>query len=193
VWAIYDAVPERLRAAVLLGAFAGLRVAEACALKVADVDFIRGVVHPKRQWPDRPLKTAGADTPIPIPRELALMLAASVQKYPGEMMVTSESRDGRCSPSTVAGAMREVREDVEGLPESFTFHDLRHYLASLLIASGADVKIVQARLRHATAVTTLDTYGHLWPDADESTRTAVGAVIRERIGATADALRTDSR
>lgn len=39
---------------------------------------------------------------------------------------------------------------------------------------------MQARMRHATARTTLDTYGHLWPDADESTRTAIGAVIAER-------------
>ncbi len=34
---------------------------------------------------------------------------------------------------------------------------LRHYYASLLISSGADVKVVQARLRHASAKTTLDT------------------------------------
>lgn len=51
-----------------------------------------------------------------------------------------------------------------GLPDGFRFHDLRHYFASLLIASGADVKTVQARLRHASAKTTLGTYGHLWPD-----------------------------
>ena len=55
---------------------------------------------------------------------------------------------------------------------------MRHSLASLLIASGADIKTVQARMRHATARTT---YGHLWPDADESTRTAIGAVIAARI------------
>ena len=36
-------------------------------------------------------------------------------------------------------------------------------------------------MRHATARTTLDTYGHLWPDADESTRSAIGAVIAERM------------
>jgi hypothetical protein len=62
----------------------------------------------------------------------------------------------------------------------------QHYLASLLIASGADVKVVQARLRHASAKTTLDTYGQLWPDADESTRGAVAAVLAAR----ADSLRT---
>ena len=67
-----------------------------------------------------------------------------------------------------------------GLPPDFRFHDLRHYLASMLIASGADVKVVQARLRHASAKTTLDTYAHLWPDSDESTRTAIDAVMIAR-------------
>lgn len=50
--------------------------------------------------------------------------------------------------------------------------------ASLLIASGLDVKVVQARLRHASAKTTLDTYGHLWPDRDDTSRAAVAAVYR---------------
>jgi integrase len=38
------------------------------------------------------------------------------------------------------------------------------------------VKVVQARLRHASAKTTLDTYAHLWPDTEEPTRTATGKV-----------------
>ena len=87
--------------------------------------------------------------------------------------------------------MRDVREKVDGLPEEFTFHDLRHYLASLLIASGADIKTVQARMRHASATTTLDTYGHLWPDADESTRAAIGAVITDRLNDHSDFLASD--
>jgi len=45
-------------------------------------------------------------------------------------------------------------------------------------------------MRHTTAATTLDVYGHLWPDADESTRAAVGAAITARRETTADALRT---
>jgi hypothetical protein len=43
------------------------------------------------------------------------------------------------------------------------------------------VKTVQARLRHGSAKTTLDTYGHLWPDRDESTRAAIDAVIQARL------------
>jgi integrase len=58
--------------------------------------------------------------------------------------------------------------------------DLRRYLASLLIGSGLDVKAVQHRFRHGSAKTTLDTYGHLWPDSDESARAAVGAVLAAR-------------
>lgn len=50
--------------------------------------------------------------------------------------------------------------------------DSRHFYASLLIASGANVKVVHARLLPAAASTTLDTYGHRWSDSDESTRTA---------------------
>jgi len=40
--------------------------------------------------------------------------------------------------------------------------------------------VVQARLRHASAKTTLDTYAHLWPDSDESTRTAIDGVMQAR-------------
>jgi integrase len=191
IWALYDAVPEHLRVAVLLGAFAGLRVGEAAGLRVADVDFIRGIVHPVQQFGGKPLKTEGSDQPVPIPRELTLLLSASVATYGTEWMVTNGC--GRASSRVVImRAIAAARSKVEGLPEGFSYHDLRHYLASLLIASGADIKTVQARLRHATASTTLDTYGHLWPDADESTRAAIGAVIRDHLAATADDLRTDT-
>jgi integrase len=181
VWAIHDGMPDHLKVAVLLGAFAGLRVAEVSGLRVADVDFIRGVVDPHEQWPSKPLKTDGSAQPIPIPRDLALMLSASVQKYPSRMMVTNGLGTDRCGPWIIERAVREVRGKIDGLPEKFSFHDLRHFFASLLIADGKDIKTVQAMMRHASARTTLDTYGHLWPDADESTRTAVGAVIKQRL------------
>lgn len=44
VWRLHDAMPEHVRVAMLLGAFAGLRVTEAVALRIADVDFTRAVV-----------------------------------------------------------------------------------------------------------------------------------------------------
>jgi hypothetical protein len=41
---------------------------------------------------------------------------------------------------------------------------LRHTAASLAIASGANVKVVQQMLGHKSAIMTLDLYGHLFPD-----------------------------
>lgn len=180
VWQLYDLFPERIRPAVLLGAFVGLRLAETCGLRPGDVDFMRGIVHPQVQYPAEPLKTSISQTPVPIPASLAAELSAHIATY-GHRESLLTGRDGRqLSPWAVERAMRTARKKVDGLPAGFRYHDLRHYFASLLIASGADVKTVQARLRHASAKTTLDTYGHIWPDRDESTRAAVGAVIAAR-------------
>jgi integrase len=185
VWALHDAMPEQLRAAVLVGAFAGLRLAEACGLRVSDVVYMRGIVTPAVQFPAEPLKTDYSRTPVPIPRSLALRLSAQVQRWPGETVLTG--RDGKqLSTWALERAMRTARKKVPGLPEGFRYHDLRHYLASLLIASGADVKVVQNRLRHGSASTTLDIYAHLWPDQDESTRAAIERVMAAKFGAASD-------
>lgn len=96
------------------------------------------------------------------------------------------------SPRTMERAFNKARakviaDEVEaGVPvrdrldASFRFHDLRHYFASYLISSGVDIKTVQKRLRHASAKTTLDVYGHMFPDRDDSTRDAVSAAFDER-------------
>lgn len=182
MWALHDAMPEHLRPAILLGAFGGLRLAEACGLRVVDVDFMRGVISPAVQYPAEPLKTETSKTPVPIPRSLALELSRHATR---ETLLT-DLYDKQLAPWTLERAIRSARAKVPGLSPDFRYHDLRHYLASMLIASGADVKVVQARLRHASAKTTLDTYAHLWPDADESTRAAIDAVMAAR----ADSLRT---
>jgi hypothetical protein len=41
-----------------------------------------------------------------------------------------------------------------------------------------------------SAKTTLDTYGHLWPDSDDSTRAAVDDVIATKVNRVADYVRT---
>ncbi|GAA4518349.1 tyrosine-type recombinase/integrase [Actinoallomurus oryzae] len=181
VWALYEAMPERYRASILLGAFVGLRIAEACGQRVDDVDFMRGIVHPRFQFPAEPLKTETSRTPVPISRMLATeYLAPHVERWPAETLLTADPDGGQLEPWRLERAFRTARGKVDGLPAGFRFQDLRHYFASLLIASGADVKVVQARVRHASAKTTLDVYGHLWPDRDESTREAVDAVLMAR-------------
>lgn len=185
VWALYDAFPERQRVAVLLAAMVGLRNAELGGLRVADVDFLRGVITPAVQYGGEPLKTASSKWSVPIPRELVDELAAQVARWPAETLLT-DTNGNPLAPWTLDRTLRRVRPSIDGLPDEFRLHDLRHYFASLLIASGADVKVVQRRLRHASAKTSLDTYGHLWPDSDDTTRAAVASVLSDR----ADFLRT---
>ena len=60
-------------------------------------------------------------------------------------------------------AGRGVAAGAIGIPDLHP-HQLRHTAASLAIASGADVKVVQQMLGHASATMTLDTYGHLFED-----------------------------
>src|SRR5882672_6784199 len=73
--------------------------------------------------------------------------------------------------------------------EGLVPHGLRHTTASLAISAGANVKVVQRLLGHATAAMTLDRYGHLLND-DLS---GVAAALGKAIDSTAISLRTRSR
>ncbi|WP_284976080.1 site-specific integrase [Arthrobacter sp. efr-133-TYG-104] len=187
VWALHDAMPEGLQPAVLLAAFAGLRVAEVVALRVSDVDFMRGIIRPAIQYPGAELKTEQSKNPIPIPQDLCLQLSRNPTRWSSDTIVTNEWGQS-ISPHRLESNFRQARATVSGLPEGFRFHDLRHYFASLLISKGLDVKVVQKSMRHASAKTTLDVYGHMWPDKEESARAAVSEVLAAR----ADSLRTKS-
>ncbi|MBY0388860.1 MAG: site-specific integrase [Mycobacterium pseudokansasii] len=69
--------------------------------------------------------------------------------------------------------------------EGLVPHGLRHTTASLAISAGANVKVVQRMLGHATAAMTLDLYGHLLDD-DLS---AVAKALSKAIASTAVSLR----
>ena len=53
-----------------------------------------------------------------------------------------------------------------------TFHALRHTHATILLAAGQGVKVVQERLGHGDATTTLNYYGHVIPGAQAQAQAA---------------------
>jgi integrase len=61
------------------------------------------------------------------------------------------------------------------------FHALRHSHASHLIKSGVDIKQVSARLGHAKAGFTLNTYVHLMPGQDEEAARRVDVALRKAL------------
>lgn len=72
---------------------------------------------------------------------------------------------------------------LEGM--GITPHKLRHTAASLAIAAGADVKVVQLMLGHKSAAMTLDVYGHLFPDRLDEVANALDAGRKSALAARA--------
>ncbi len=60
-----------------------------------------------------------------------------------------------------------------GLPQGTTSPNLRHHYAGVLLAAGESV--VAERLGHEDASLVLSTHGHVMPDSDDRTRSAVDA------------------
>jgi integrase len=48
------------------------------------------------------------------------------------------------------------------------FHDIRHTFASLLLQQGAPIHYVKDQMGHASITTTVDTYGHVMPNANRN-------------------------
>jgi integrase len=179
---------------------AGLRRGETSALKVSDVDFIRGEVRVQRQvqWTDDGQMEIrgpkyGSERTVYIPDGLVKIVSEHVRLYrPGDdpdrwLLPAARDSDRPAHAATVARWWRKVRDQV-GI--EYRLHDLRHFYASGLIAAGCDVVTVQRALGHSSAAITLTTYSHLWPDANDRTRKAAAGLVDSALGSTADALRT---
>ena len=182
--------------------FAGVRRAEASALQVGDIDFLRKELRVVRQvqWTDDGRMEIrgpkyGSERTVYISDQLVTMLSEHVRLYlpgndpqrwlfPGRM-----NADLPVHAATVGRAWRALRDKI-GIEHRL--HDARHFYASGLIASGCDVVTVQRALGHSSAAQTLSTYSHLWPDANDRTRKAAGELIDLALGSAADVLRTEA-
>jgi integrase len=202
VEALIAAMPERYRALVVLAAGTGLRHAEALGVEVEAVDWLRRTLDVRQQlitMPGKPPYLAPPKTPasyrvVPLPQVVVDALAAHLAAFPAvevELLDATVKPEPKLRPAALVftnDADRPLRRTkfstiwrpaatAAELGDGVTFHDLRHYYASLLIRHGESVKVVQKRLGHKSAVETLDTYSHLWPDSEDRTREAVDAVL----------------
>ncbi|MBW8482071.1 site-specific integrase [Actinomadura sp. PM05-2] len=203
---------ERYAAMVAVGARLGLRQGEAFGLAVDDVDFLRGVVHVRRQvklFRDRrmvfALPKGGKERDIPLPESLRLLLAEHMrpEKYP-PVQVTLPWRvpEGEPVPARLVFTTRQntpinrtewnrfvwkpalVRADVPATREN-GFHALRHHFASVLLERGVDVRALAEFLGHADPGFTLRTYTHLMPSSRDRMRLAIDGAWGHDAGACA--------
>lgn len=179
------------RAYVALCAFAGLRKGEAAAVQLGDIDFLRRQLTVARQlqrdgssYATRAPKY-GSERVVYLPDELVTILSEHVAAHlittdPDTWLFTVDNEP--MYDNAITWRWRATRTAAK-LP-GVRLHDLRHFYASGLIAAGCDVVTVQRALGHSTATTTLNTYSHLWPTAEDRTRAAASGLMKQALSVT---------
>lgn len=193
--------PPEFRAFLAVCAFAGLRLGEAAGVQLGDIDFLRRTLRVERQIQGQVNSKTAETSPkyesarvIYLPDGLVTMLSQHLEKTAphGDDGYLFSLRGYVYNRNSAGSQWRRVRKQV-GMDE-FTLHDLRHFYASGLIAAGCDVVTVQHALGHSAPSITLNTYSHLWPKAEDRTRSAAAGlmsmVFPEKTKNPADSVRT---
>ena len=155
----------------------GLRWGELAGLQVGDVDFLRGRITVRRNAVTVANRVV-VGTPkshearvVGVPRFVVEMLEPLTRgKAKGDWLWERECGGPLVLPSKGSFFHEAVRRVCDADPEfpAVTLHGLRHVAAGLMVRSGANVKVVQRQLGHASAAMTLDTYAELFEsDVDE--------------------------
>jgi integrase/recombinase XerD len=137
----------------------GARISEAVGIDLDDLDVSGRTV--------RLLGKGGKQRVVPVGRPaLAAVEAYRVRARPalagrgrGTPALLLNARGGRMSRQSAWHALRSAA-DVAGLSTAVSPHTLRHCFATHLLAGGADVRVVQELLGHAS-VTTTQIYTHV--------------------------------
>lgn len=170
-----DEVGPTYRALVLVAAYCGLRIGELLALRWENLDLIARTIRVVEQLDadaghgvTKPPKTFAGRRSVPLPAFVADALrdhdqyaidgSGRVFTSPaGAPLHLTNFRRRVWGPAIIRAGVAPLR-----------IHDLRHTCASLAIQAGADVKVLQRMLGHASAAVTLDRYGHLLPGQAEA-------------------------
>ncbi len=145
----FDAIAGvKNRAIVTLCYGAGLRISEAVAVRISDIDSARGLIHIPNG------KGALARNALLSPRLLEILRAYYRCVRPqGEWLFPSWRKDKHVSPGSVQQACRDAVQQT-GIAKRITPHTLRHSFATHLLENGEDIRVIQALLGHRRIDTT---------------------------------------
>jgi integrase/recombinase XerD len=137
----------KYRAALMLCYGAGLRISEAVAVRVADIDsrrmLIRVVQGKGRK--DRYVMLS--------PRLLQVLRSWWRSARPKDWLFPSWRQDRHLSAGSLSQACRDASEQC-GLAKRITAHMLRHSFATHLLEGGTDTRVIQVLLGHSRIDTT---------------------------------------
>ncbi len=172
---------SRLEALLLLALTTGMRRGELLALRWSDVDLDSRVLHVRCTmnfigglgYVEGEPKTRAGWRDIVLP-DVAVEALKQHRVYQGEARVKAGLRwreqgivftniyGGFFSPSQVRKLFKGLLKKA-GLP-GVRLHDLRHSVATILRASGVDLKVIQGLLGHSSMAITADIYSHVLPE-----------------------------
>lgn len=142
----------RAIAMVLYGA--GLRIFEACALEVGDIDAARMVIHVRHGKGNKPREVMLS------PRlYAALRMYWKAERPPQPHLFVSRYTNRPVNPESMRKALQAARNKA-GMKKRVTCHMLRHSFATHLLESGTDVRVIQQLLGHRSLDTTM-IYAHV--------------------------------
>lgn len=172
------------RTLVELFAYAGPRWGEAAALRVRHLNMLRqririednAVIVDGEYKIGTPKQGTARD--IPMPTHLVKPLAALCEGKGPDDFVFGDGHQPLPYPHATSGwFVKAVRaaQRIDATIPPITPHDLRHTAASLAVSAGANVKVVQRMLGHASAAMTLDVYAELFEGDLDSVAQAMSA------------------
>lgn len=199
--ALASALKPRFRALIYTAAYSGLRWSELVALKVHNLDLLKGTIHVRESLVEvngtlfaGSTKT-GVKRTVSIPHDLCQMLGEHLSEFPAPKGFVFTSTKGmplrrnfykrHFLPALVKSGLDpalclcQAEDCQERHTPLYRFHDLRHTCAALLIAQGAHPKEIQEQLGHSTIRITLDRYGHLFPSLHERLSDGLNEVFKK--------------
>jgi integrase len=165
-------LPDHYRLAVRTAAYTGCRWQEIAGLKRCFLDVGRGRLHVrgvfervggKIAYREHPKTDAGRRT-ISLPPFLVRMLGDHLTDAESEWVFTAPE-GGVLREGNFRRVWNRAVSEAELSP--LTFHDLRHTHAAWLIRDGVQPLALQRRLGHRDIRTTMNIYGHLFPNFEE--------------------------
>jgi len=146
---VLGAVKGLVPAVALTAAYgAGLRISEACRLRVEDIDGKRKLIHVR-------LGKGQKDRYVLLPERLLELLRTywvAVKPAHG-WLFPGRKEEQHLSPSAVQKALKSAVQATK-LKKKVTPHVLRHSFATHLLETGHDIRLIQALLGHASIRTT---------------------------------------
>lgn len=151
----------------------GLRAGELLGLRVADLDFDRSLIHPRKQADDRTrelreLMTKKSSSAIPMTDETLGMLRDYLKNHwkDNPQRLLFPNRRGRpCKRANIVKfGLWPIPKRMGLLTHKAGLHAFRHGLGTALADARVSPKVVQSILRHTDIKTTLRFYVHVDSD-----------------------------